>query len=784
MTSLRYALRSLKRSPGFVTIAVLALGIGLGLSATMFAVLDAVVHPYVAYRDPGSLFGVRWWFNGVHGATGHDLYRELSDAVRDLGTMTPAGFGRGSLETGDESRDVFLAYITPDFFTVTGLRPRMGRGLIAADGEQTAVVSDGLWRRSFPKRSSVDGATITLRGVVYTVVGVMPRGAIAPGLADVWIPLRHGSEPVYPGPISQLLRLKPGVTKTQMEARLAQLGVTLTARWGSRERPISVQLTPVTLQHEDVRDIHKAMVGAAVLVLLIACANLAHLMLARGLSRRREVALRMALGASRASVTGQMFLECALITVAGSALGAVGSTWGVDVLVSSMPRDVSWVGLIQPQLSWRTFLAMAIAAALSAVLFGLLPAIRVARSVNLDDPLKDGAGTTTRTRARYSPLVISEVALALVLMMGGGLMLRTVRDIQQGTFSFDATTLVNASVGLRGPSRDSSKMMRRDALIAMLADVPDVRQAALIVQRFTAGGAVTAEMEGGDSVRTIAMRQYSGVSWQYFGVYGLAILKGRDFAPGDESGPGVAILNAIAAQRLYPRGDAVGHMIKLGAPARDARWVRIIGISRTAQAISGADATPPDPEVAVAQPDIPVAYADILVRTVRQDPRIAVAIRRKLLSDPGIAVFWVEPYLWSRNGELASRGFLAGVFVSMGTVALGLAVLGLYGVLAYAVSQRMREFAVRSALGAQTSQIFGMVLHDGAIMILAGTGIGAFAALFLARMLDAVLIGVLPYDVTSLVLSEVVLIAAGFAAALTPARRASRADPMQILRAS
>ncbi len=782
LADLRFAFRSLARSPGFVVVAVLALGVGLGLSTTMFAVLDAVVNPFMPYRDPDTLFRVRWWYSRTRTTIQMgDMYRAIRDHTRSF-TVVPVAGARLVLETRDDSRDVYVARVTPRFFEMTGVRPRLGRAFVAGDGEDVAVLGNELWRRLFPRRASLAGATVTLGDRTYAVVGVMPRGAIAPEGASAWLPMHASADPTIGAGAMPMVRLRPGVTRAQADAELKILGATMTAQFTSRANPVSFELAPVRERREELKDIHRAMVGAALGVLIIACVNLAHLMLARGLAKRRELAVRMALGASRVVVVRQMFAECAVVTTGGAVLGALGAVWGADVLTNRMPPSVSWIGLVQPQLSWRVFAVSALAAAASAVLFGLLPAIRVALAVSLDEALKDGAGTTGRSRQRYSPLVVAEVALALVLMMGGGLLLRTVQQLRGVQFTFDDRTLLRAMVGLRRDA-DTTRLMRRDQVIAAVRSAPGVRDAAFAEWRRAVGGAMTAEMVGGDPTRTLTAQSVSVVSWQYLRVHGLPIVSGRDFEPGDGDGDGVAILNPVAAARLYPRQGAVGRMIKLGAPAASAPWIRIIGVARSPMAIRGEEADTVGAMVWVVGGDRPVTFGSLLIRTTSENPRAAVEVRRKLRALPGMSWSSVEPYAFYRNAELASRGFLAQVFVSMGGVALALAALGLYGVLAYAVNQRMREFAVRIALGAAPRQVFRMVLHDGMVMLLAGIGLGAFAAFATGRLLDAVLTTILPSDVVSLVACEAVLVAVGLLAALTPARRAVRADPLEILRA-
>lgn len=776
---LRSAIRSLRRSPGFVLIAVLALGVGLGLSTTMFAVLDAVVHPYVAYRDPDALFQINWWFGRRSPMTSVELYRYLRDETRSFEAVVPVAFDGLVGEAGGQAEEVAILRVSPRYFAALGVRPRLGRALTYAD-EGAVVVSSGLWRRFFSGRGSLDGATVELGLQVYNVVGVLPRGAVASAallLLPASVEAGGADAAIH---VTPTVRLRHGVTREQAKAELQSLARLLTDRFHARGAPLAFELRPLVESRADLQDIHKAMVGSALAVLLIACVNLAHLMLARGLAKRRELALRMALGASRAAVVRQMFAECVLVTLGGVAVGALVAVWGADVLQNRMPPEVSWVGLVQPQLSWRVFALAVLAATASAVVFGLLPAIRVAFALNVNEPLKDDSGTTTgRQRQRYSPLVVAEVALALVLLMGGGLLLRTVYQLQREETVPGARTLFVAWIPTH--RADSAVAERPHQLLDAAAGVEGVREAAYLTYGGAPGMAITAEMTQ-DSPRTITMRGYPVVSPSYLHVLGLPILRGRDFLAGDEAGTGVAVIDPIAAQRLYPNQDPIGKMIKLGAPASRAPWVSIVGLVRSPYILDADGRYAPPPSVFVAQP-LGGGGGQLLIRTTSRDPRTAVRLQSALRSLPRVTWALVRPFDYDREGEIVSRGFLAKVFVAMGMVALGLAALGLYGVLAYAVSRRMREFAVRVALGAEPRVLLRMVLHDGLVMLLAGIGAGAFVALAATRLLDAVLIAVLPSDVVSLVLAEAVLITVGLAAAIVPARRAARANPLEILRA-
>jgi putative ABC transport system permease protein len=579
------------------------------------------------------------------------------------------------------------------------------------------------------------------------------------------------------------VRLKPGVTEEEADHELKAMARALTDRYGTPGAPFALNISSVLPRREELRDLHRALLGAALAVLLIACQNLAHLMMARGRARRREVALRLALGASRAAVVRQMFLESAVVTAGGTALGALIAVWGSFVLANRMPRDIEWIGFMEPQLSWRVFAAACLLAAGSAVLFGLLPAIRIVRGVSLDEPLRDESGTTTgRVRRWFDPLVATEVAISLVLMMGAGLLLRTVHELQRSALGPSSRTVFRAQTTASPLPDIGARRTRRERIVAQVARMPEVQDVATAGRIGVRGAAITAEMSG-NSTRLLTMGVYPIVTPNYLRVLGLPILEGRDFEAGDASDPGVAIIDPVAAKWLYPGQDPVGRMLKLGGPASDAPWVRIIGVVRSPYSLEASERYAPSPAVFVVQGRIN-PFGELLIRTRTSDPRALVSLQARLHQLPEVAVGALRPWDEARARDLSSRGFLAAMFVAMGAVALALAALGLYGVLAYAVSRRRREFGIRLALGAEPVQLLRMVMHDGSVMILAGMGAGAFLALGAGRLLDALLVTVLPSDVWALVLSEALLLGVGVLAVLAPALRAMRADPIEILRAT
>jgi putative ABC transport system permease protein len=764
-----------------VAIAVLALGLGLALSTTMFAVLDAVVNPPQPYANADRLFELHIWAGPREKLTAHDVYRAVVGQSHSFDAIVPSRDATVPIEMGSTVGDLLVRYVPPRWFGVVGLPPALGRPFTAADGDGVVVLSHWLWKRLHGWRRSVVGARVMIGDRSYAVVGVMSRRASPTTGPAAWLPLEPAEEERATG--RPQVRLRPGVTVEQARAELQALGNSLTARFGTHRYAYGIGMGSVVQERDEVRDIHRAMVGAALAVLLIACVNLAQLMLARAMAKRRELALRMALGARRPAAVRVMLAEAAVIVVAGVVLGAVLTVWGADLLESHMPTEVSWVGILQPQLNWRVFALAALAVTVAGALFGLAPAAQVVSKVSLNEPLKDAAGTTTgRNHARYNPLVMVEVGLALVLLMGGALLLRTVHQLKAQTYNFDTTTLLTARVTMPSRLRDSTPPPDPRQILSAVMAVRGVRDAALQGAREAPGHAVTAELSE-DSTRLVVAAGYPVVSPSFLRVQGLPVLKGRDFDPGDAAGYGVAVLSAVAAARLYPRSDPVGRMLKLGGPASRAPWVRIVGVARTPMLAKASDEIA-EPVFWITQPITPARVTTLLVRAATPDPRVAWHVQRALQVLAPRSSVLVAGFTEARDRDIVSRKFLAEVFVGMGVVGLALAALGLYGVLTYAVTRRMREFAVRIALGAEERAMRQMVLHDGFVMLLAGIGVGAFGALGAAFLLQAVLVEVYPVDAISLVAAEALLIGVGLAAALAPAHRAMRADPVEILRAT
>ncbi|MBI4420532.1 MAG: FtsX-like permease family protein [Gemmatimonadetes bacterium] len=537
----------------------------------------------------------------------------------------------------------------------------------------------------------------------------------------------------------------------------------------------------------DLSNFHLAMAASALAVLLIACANLANLMLARGVARRGELSLRLAIGASRGALVRQLLAEALLLAAAGGALGVFAAAWGVSIAGSEWPR-LPFLALRAPHLSWRIFAFGVLATGATVVLFGLFPALRASR-VNVAEPLKESGSTTTGRVRHYSWLAITQVALALMLLMSATVLAKSAYRIATTIFGYEPRGLLQAIVNLRQQqfANGEAVQARFDHLLETVRGVEGVRVAATSAGARTDGGVAISDYEG-DSLSLISLFGYRQVSPDYFRALGTTVLAGRDFTAGDREAGGAAIVNEAAAQALWPNQSPVGRLIKLGHPRSPVPWVRVVGMAQNAR-YGTFDIIephlPPRPEVYLVPALDSARGRSIVFRAEGDSARVALNVARAIQAAASLrSPPFVFPMLINLAYYTNSLRFATRLFTFLGLCGMGLAAVGLYGVLAYAVSRRTREFGVRLALGARAEDLFRMVFHDGAVMFLAGTAIGAFVAMGASTLVESLLFGVPPTDAASLVISELVLLGAALLACLGPALRAMRADPVEILRAT
>ena len=592
MNDLHVALRSLRKSPGFTIVAVVTLALGIGANTAIFSTVDAVLFRPLPFHDAGRLVLVGEGlpilstknFGTLSDADYLDYHRLdgsifESSAAFEATAETLTGNGAPEWLTGLQT--------APSLLHVLGLRPALGRDFQDADAAPGApdvvLLSDALWHRRFGGDPGVIGRAVVLDGQPTTVIGVLPpemKLRYGGPQQDVWIPAPVGWIPRSTWGGIVLLKLKRGWTWAAAHNQLIALARRLTLEYGSGPVPYAFSLIPILPDPLHLRPIHVALAGAALLVLLIACVNLASLMLVRGIAKRRELALRMAIGAGRATLVRQLFAESALVAAVGTALGVVLTVWAIALLYHHMPPSVTALAIARPHASWRVFVAGLGLVGATLVLFGLWPAVR-ASDVDVSEPLKETSPSATgRNRGRYSLLVVTEVALSLVLLMGATLLTRAAESRTDAMAGLDRTGLLDALIWT-GRGEPGVSVARN--LQTRVAAVPGVQSVATYAYAGGAGGgtAMSEAYDGhnGLATHTSVLRVGDG----FLRTLGIRVLRGRAFLPGDERSA-VAIVDEAAARWLWPDGQAVGRAVKLGGPTSNGPWYRVVGVARTAPA--------------------------------------------------------------------------------------------------------------------------------------------------------------------------------------------------------
>jgi len=800
MTTFRYALRSLGRSPIFAVVAVLSLGLALAVNTTMFALIDAVTHPYVPY-DFRPVYRVSFVGGGRPWPTAIERLDAVRNGLHSADSILSYKLAPRLVQAGTEYEDQYVAAVPPQLFDMVGVRPMYGRTLNAGDERReaapAAVISYTLWNRFFRGHRPGEPVSLTVGPTNYQVVGVMPRGMHFPWNTDVWIPL--STLPVDStiraiGPLP-LVRLKRGVTRQAAETELSVIAKQLSTSY-ARGKAIGGRVTAL---HEVDRErgldeFTKYLLTVVVAVLVIACGNLGTMLLARGIARRREIAIRVALGASRRVIVGQVLTECGLVIGGGVIVGLVLTLWATYLLPHYATPYVPSIGDLQPVPSWRVFLFAVAAALLTLVLAGALPARRAA-ATDPAEPMKEGAGTSTgRNRDRYNPLIIVEVALSTALLMNAGLFIILLAHYTTFDFSYAAKNLQTVSIDVGGKAIAADSAVGRffDDLEVRAAHLPGARAATTSGFVMPEGRIVYGE-GGAGGLRWLNVNGYTTVSPTYFPTMGIPIVDGRGFQPGDRGTDAtVVVVDQVAARELWPGiASPVGRMIKLGDIKSKQPWVRVIGVARATDLLPRKDRDLPS------EPQIYVLFGHDAGRTrslvVLGDGKggqpgqaaLSLAIRREVESSapwmrgPRVRR-WLEGYESSRT----TTAFIASMFTAFGVFGLALCAVGFYGVLAYVVSRRLRELAMRVALGARRRDLVRVVIRDATVTVLAGIGIGAFVGLAATKGLAEGMFTLRYELVIALVGAEAALFVTAVLACLGPLRQAVRADPVAVLRAN
>ena len=804
---LRYGARSLRKNLGFTAVAVLTLALGVGACTAIFSVLYAVLLRPLPFPEQERL--VVAWKKDL--TSGNPLVELSLPEVRDwqarsqsfisLAAMPTTVYGYGYVLTGrGEPVQLESAKVTGRFFSVLGARAALGRVLDEADdrvnGPNVVVLSDSLWRGRFDADPGVVGRTVTLNQTGFTVVGVMPAGFTFPQGVDLWVPLQATMNPrglenrgaVY---LQAVGRLKPGVTLAQAEAELNTIIAGLAEQFPETQAAGErVVLTPLTdYVFGDAKPALWALFAATALLLLVAAANVANLSLARAMSRRRELAVRVALGASRGRVAIQLFVESLLLAACGGAAGVLLAYWLVDLLVAIAPGDIPRLGDVR--LSGTALIASLVCTLASVLIFGLLPAVSSSR-FNINEALTEAGGKLTGARSGTrlrGALVVSEVALTLVLLAGATLILRSFINLSRVPLGFDPKGVLTMQLRLTG-AKYATVEARREffrQLVERVEAQPGVVAASGVLTRPLEGAVgwdqeFAAEGQTPDEARKNPNANYETVNPHYFRTFGIPLKAGRAFGEQDrQGGEPVVIVSETLAGRFFGSADrAVGKRLKLDPGDADGPWRLIVGVAGDVR-YRELQSTRLDVYVPNAQSTPYLNH--FAVRTTLDKAGALALVRREVAAlDPQLAVSNVATMEEIVALRLSRPRFSAALLNWLAGTATLLAAVGIFGVMAFAVAQRTRELGLRVALGARPADVMKLVLGQG--MKTAGLGvlIGVAGAVSLTRWLASLLYGVSAADPVSLAFVALLLALVALLACYVPARRAAKVDPMVALR--
>ena len=798
LNDLRYGARLLLRAPGFTAVAVAALAIGIGANTAIFSVVNTLLIQPLPY-DGADRLAIVWEHNIPRDRKNNVIspgnfihWRELNQSFVDMAAVGTTS--RATLIGAGDPVELPFQFVTASFFPVLGVQPALGRAFTAEEDRprsHVVVISDRLWRQRFNADPGILHRAITIQGEAFTVTGVMPPGfSFLDRTVEFWLPVGFSAEQRTPRGrwLMSVGRLKPSVSLEQAQRDMTRVHEELTrlfpdfnTGWTARVVPLRDQLTG------EVRPALFVMFGAVAFVLLIACANVANLLLARATSRQRELAIRAALGAGRGRIVRQLLAESLVLSVAGGSAGLALAWWGVHLLRAVVAERIPIQRLEVVTIDGTVLLFTALAALAAGVVFGVVPALTGAGS-KLNESLKDGgrSGSAARSKRTRSAFVIVEVALALVLLVGAGLLVRSfvrLLDVDPGFQPQQTVTMRVAIPGARYP-QPALREQFFDRLLDRIKVLPGVEAAGatssipLVGLGAATGYAVVGEPEppaGQEPVTDVRV-----IKQDYFKAMGIPLLRGRLFNREDLKPADVVIINEAMARRHWPNEDPVGKRVKINWDSdREDEVIGVVGDVRH----QGLET---QPRSMIYWPYLRVAYGGMTL-TIRTagDPSPIVSsvgqIVREL--DSNLAVADVQTLDEVIAQSVAQRRLTMLLLSIFAGAALLLAAVGIYGVIAYSVTQRTQEIGIRLALGAQRADVLGMVVRQAAVLALAGIVLGAIGAAVLTRFMRDLLFEVRPFDPVTFLGVAACLTAVALVAAFVPGRRAARVDPVIALRA-
>jgi putative ABC transport system permease protein len=806
---LRYGVRMLLKRKGITIVVALTLALGIGANTAIFSVVNAVLLRPLPYSDPDRLVHVYRMQPPVERSpVSVPAYLDFAAQQQVFESFAAHNSQTFNLTDVDEAERIIGRRVTPNFFAVFGASPKRGRFFLPTDDEAgsplVAVISDGLWRRRFGGDGGIVGRTIKLNGEAYTVIGVAPPLFQFPRHVEIWTPARLLQSQVRGDRGINFLmvigRLKDGVTKEQAQAQMNQIASAMARQYPANHDKLSVLVSPML--EEQVSGIRTGLwvlMGAVAFVLLIACANVANLLLARASARRREFAIRVALGAGRFRVVRQLLTESMLLALLGGAGGILLAFWGVRLLVAAAPANLPRVSEARIDM-WALGFTLLISL-LTGFVFGLAPAWHLPKAglpkFGLNEALKEGArgaGVSLSQAWLRRVLVIAEIALSLVLLVGAGLLIGSVRRLAQVNPGFDTNNLLTADINYpRRPAaayqqsgegqerRERSDFLR--AIEQKVATLPGVQSVGVINDLPVTGNIDTAgqfKIEGKPDVNwaNAPQAEWKSVTPNYFNAIGIPLLKGRSFSERDTpQSPATILINETLARRFFPGEDPIGKRLMVSNGPHE-----IIGVVGDAR--QRALNLPADPEIYF--PNTQHAFGQqfsLVVRTNIDPVSLSDAVRRAAQSvnhdAPVIRVRTMQDVM---AGAIAQARFNTILMALFAVVAMLLSAVGLYGVMAYSVTQRAHEIGVRVALGASRADVLRLVVGQGLRLVALGLGLGLMAAMALTRLMEKLLFEVSATDPATFTCVAALLILVALLACWIPARRATKVDPITVLR--
>lgn len=830
----RYSIRMLRKSPGFTIVAVVTLALGIGANTAIFSLIDAVLLRSLPITNPQQLVLLQWDDNKwppQFGQTGWDSnysfsyaqfeqFREQKNAVSAVFAWAPLGSNVQNTTVGINGQPTLAnsQMVSGEFFAGLGVQPLLGRLLTEEDegrgAPRAAVISYAYWSREFARDPTAVGRSVTLNGTPFTIVGVTPGsfyGVQVGTEPDLWIPFDDkpnlrpwSSAPGAPKStdsfftsgdwlcLNVMARLKDGVTQAQAQGALDGVFRRLvTADWHPPKPSDVPQLTllpgnqGLPQLQENVQQSLIVLMVAVGLVLLIACANVATLLLARATARQKEISIRLAIGASRRRLIRQLLTESMLLAVLGGLLGVVLADWCTQALVALMSSSNNKL-ILDTGVDSKVLLFTLAASVLTGMLFGLAPAVRASRC-DLASAMKDTASQSgARDRHRLGKaLIVGQVAASLVLMIGAGLFVRTMVNYEHDSFGFNQRNLL--SFGL-DPTRAGYQGPRLISLYSQLLDrvqaLPGVQSATLINNAPMSGWSSNTDvtMEG-------AEKKPGNVRWQkvgpdFFQTMGIPVLAGRGILRTDTaSSPQVAVVDETFARKFLPGQNPIGHRLSLSDTYDPSNSFEIVGLAKPAELTDPQAKLRPKAYMSYAQ--FPTFSREMFFEVRAQGPPAAIISELRDAvhqADPALPLISLKTQAQATSDALLFQRLFAKLTTVFGSVALLLAMIGLYGTMAYSVTRKTREIGIRMALGASSTEVLGMVIRQGVVLTLLGVAIGAASAPALTRLISSMIFGVTPYDPLTFIAVGVILVIVALMACYIPAHRAMRVDPLIALR--